>query len=1080
MLRPDLHVAVYGDVNLNLIDGSAIWAQSVVEALSGAGCQVQLLLKARIMTHRLTDHMARLPGVTLVRAIEDGLVRGAGDALTPGQAAAALAELDDATRFDVLVLRGFRFVREMAAQERFRGRLWTYLTDVPQSLDELNGTTREQLAEVAAASQFLLCQTEELRGFLESTIPEACGKCLLFPPIVPPGDRQRSADPPPTPSRLRLVYTGKFAPRWNTLPMTELPAALAGRGITAELHAVGDKVHRDAAHPEFHDRMRRALEHAPGVVWHGGVSRQEAMRLAAEADVGMSWRDADLDTSLELSTKVLEFGAVGLPVVLNRTRVHEDLLGVDYPLFANAWAEVLDVLERAATDPATWSSAAARCRDAARGFALDRAVARVATYLERGRPRGRVVGGRRRRVLVASHDLKFFSRILEHLEALPHLEVRIDRWESLSTHDERASRELLEWADVVVCEWCGPNAIWYSQRVRSDQRLVVRLHRFELEAGYGERMDIDAVDQVVCVSPHYAQLTRETLGWPADKVVTIPNWVDLLQFDRPKYPGARFHLGMIGIAPSRKRMDLGLDVLEELRATDERYLLFVKTRMPWEYWWIWKHDAERAHFEDIFRRIQTSDLLRGAVVFDAYGGDVAAWLRKIGFVLSTSDDESFHLSPAEGMASRAVPVIRDWPGAQTIYADEWIYSTPGEMALAVLAHRSAPAWDQAALRGYEQIRAGYSLDGVCSLWERVVDADLPVDQAGAVTTGTVEWNGRTMVNERSAPSLGNLGERVAALRRKAASDGAPAAATAAVRAVQRRGIAALRGPGPTRRKVALDDGPRSFRLDLPRPRGGGAKALQIRCPRGLYIPAALERDGLGGYEPDTVACVLALLDIEPDVPFFDVGANVGVFALVAAAAGSASEVVAFEPEPMLADVLQGLADANGLAVAVERCALGDREGEATLFLSDVTDTSHSLAEGFRPSQRHVTVPVETLDAYCARTGRWPRVVKIDTESTEPAVLAGASTLLREHRPWIVCEVLAGRSERSLERVLEPHGYTWYQLTGEVPPVARREIFGDRSHTYTNWLLTPEAPGDALWTAVRERRAQLAGLARLPR
>lgn len=726
MPRPDLHVAVYGDVNLNLIDGSAIWAQSVVEALSGAGCQVQLLLKARIETPRLTDHMAGLPGVTLVRAIEDRLVRGADESLTPAQAASVLEDLDDATRFDVLVLRGFRFVRQMAARERFRGRLWTYLTDVPQSLDQLDQEAREQLAEVAAASQFLLCQTDELRGFLETTVPEACGKSLLFPPIVPPAAQHRAEATPPTRSRLRLVYTGKFAPRWNTLPMTELPAELAARGITAELHAVGDKVHRDAAHPEFHDRMRQALEHAPGVVWHGGVSRQEAMRLAAEADVGMSWRDADLDTSLELSTKVLEFGAVGLPVVLNRTRVHEDLLGVDYPLFANARHEVLDVLEQAVDDPAIWPLASERCRDAARGFALDRAVERVETYLGRGRPQSRA-DARRQRVVVASHDLKFFNRILEHLQALPHLEVRIDRWESLSTHDERVSRELLDWADVIVCEWCGPNAIWYSQRARPDQRLVVRLHRFELEAGYGERVDIDAVDQVVCVSPHYAQLTRETVEWTAEKVVTIPNWVDLLQFDRPKYPGARFHLGMIGIAPARKRMDLGLDVLEELRATDERYTLFVKTKMPWEYWWIWKHDVERAHFEDIFRRIQTSDLLRGAVVFDSYGGDVAAWLRKIGFVLSTSDDESFHLSPAEGMASRAVPVIRDWPGVRTIYEDEWVHSTPGAMALAVRGHRSQASWERAAQRGHEQVGLAYGLDRVCDLWERVLREDLPPD-----------------------------------------------------------------------------------------------------------------------------------------------------------------------------------------------------------------------------------------------------------------------------------------------------------------------------------------------------------------
>ena len=38
-------VLVYGDVNLNLIDGSAIWAVAVVEVFAKAGCDVTLLLK---------------------------------------------------------------------------------------------------------------------------------------------------------------------------------------------------------------------------------------------------------------------------------------------------------------------------------------------------------------------------------------------------------------------------------------------------------------------------------------------------------------------------------------------------------------------------------------------------------------------------------------------------------------------------------------------------------------------------------------------------------------------------------------------------------------------------------------------------------------------------------------------------------------------------------------------------------------------------------------------------------------------------------------------------------------------------
>ena len=43
---------------------------------------------------------------------------------------------------------------------------------------------RGELAAVAKASRFLLCQTEELRCFLEGVLHKAAGKCVLFPPVV--------------------------------------------------------------------------------------------------------------------------------------------------------------------------------------------------------------------------------------------------------------------------------------------------------------------------------------------------------------------------------------------------------------------------------------------------------------------------------------------------------------------------------------------------------------------------------------------------------------------------------------------------------------------------------------------------------------------------------------------------------------------------------------------------------------------------------------------------------------------------------------------------------------------------------
>jgi glycosyltransferase involved in cell wall biosynthesis len=709
---------VYGDIDLNLIDGSAIWLQSVTQALAGAGCAVTLVLKAPVRTSRLIAPLLAEPGVTVRRPFEEHLLEGPG----PVAAAAApelLARLDAGAPHDLVVLRGRAVTAAVAKSGAFAGRLWPYLTDVPQSVPGLTPAAAEELAMIATAARFVLCQTEELRCFLEGSVPAACGKCVLLPPILAEIPTARSASAPGTP--LRLVYSGKFAPRWNTLEMTELPGLLAARGVAAELHMIGDKIHNTPG--DYQQRMRAALE-TTGVTWHGGHSREDALRLAASCDIGLSWRHPELDASLELSTKVLEYGAVGLPVILNRTPMHEGLLGADYPLFAASLEDVVDAAA-AAADPRLYRRAADRTSRAARQFTLDRAAERLRGYLARALPaKEATTPAEKLKVVVAGHDLKFFTPLLDYLRLQPDLEVRLDQWAALGKHDPGTSRELAGWADVVICEWCGPNAVWYSRHKRRGSRLLVRLHRFELASPYPGQVKIGAVSQVVCVSRHYTRLTREQTGWPEAKVVTIPNAIDVAQLDRPKLDGARFHLGLIGIVPSRKRLDLALDVLEELRREDDRYLLFIKSGMPWEHWWVWQNAAEREHYASALRRVQRAALLRGAVVFDDAGPDVAAWLRRVGFVLSTSDDESFHVAPAEGMASRAVPVLRHWPGAETIYDTRWIHRGPDDMAAAIAALGDEAGWRRAGDEAHAQAAAAFNLPRMFEAWRGLLTKDL--------------------------------------------------------------------------------------------------------------------------------------------------------------------------------------------------------------------------------------------------------------------------------------------------------------------------------------------------------------------
>jgi len=258
-------------------------------------------------------------------------------------------------------------------------------------------------------------------------------------------------------------------------------------------------------------------------------------------------------------------------------------------------------------------------------------------------------------------------------------------------------------------------------------------------------------------------------------------------------------------------------------------------------------------------------------------------------------------------------------------------------------------------------------------------------------------------------------------------------------------------------------GRRRFPLVLPSiEKTSSPRLLEVSAPPSYYVPKVLMKEGLRGYEAETLATFLACLDEGPKGEFYDIGSNVGVFAWLAARLGD-RKVTAFEPTPELANTIRDIALDNQLEITVEEIALSDEIGEATFFLSAKSDCSNSLRAGFRKAKDTLVVPVETVDAFVERRGHRPGVLKIDTETTEPAVLRGALETIAKLRPWMIIEVLAGTTEADLTRVLEPLEYQWFQITHEAQFVARREIFGDRAYKFTNWLFTPTPPPASFWT-----------------
>ena len=151
-----------------------------------------------------------------------------------------------------------------------------------------------------------------------------------------------------------------------------------------------------------------------------------------------------------------------------------------------------------------------------------------------------------------------------------------------------------------------------------------------------------------------------------------------------------------------------------------------------------------------------------------------------------------------------------------------------------------------------------------------------------------------------------------------------------------------------------------------------------------------------------------IASLNPDDIAIDVGANKGSYLWSLSRAVPQGQVVAFEPQPILADYLRQACQATGLNnVHIEQAGVSNRSGRLMLAIPEQGDSSPgaSFEEAVRQREacRTIEVAVHTLDDYFASASQRIGAIKIDVEGHELAVLEGAKQVLARHAPVVVCE-----------------------------------------------------------------------------
>jgi glycosyltransferase involved in cell wall biosynthesis len=236
----------------------------------------------------------------------------------------------------------------------------------------------------------------------------------------------------------------------------------------------------------------------------------------------------------------------------------------------------------------------------------------------------------------------------------------------------------------VWCEWALGNVQWYSHAIEPGTPLFVRYHLQERNYEFLNDSKQEAISNLAFVCQHYEESAR-AIGQiqKTTKTSVIPNTMNI----RGSYPrkNDNYSIGFVGMVPARKRIDLALDLLEELLQHDLRYKLKVVGKNPEEYDWLMKRDDERKYYETIRTRLESNPHLKSRVEFLGFVDDIREFYSSVGHVISTSDFESYHLTLADGPVHGAAAHSLRWDGADSIYTKSWLNETVLEIAESIRA-----------------------------------------------------------------------------------------------------------------------------------------------------------------------------------------------------------------------------------------------------------------------------------------------------------------------------------------------------------------------------------------------------------
>ncbi len=215
------------------------------------------------------------------------------------------------------------------------------------------------------------------------------------------------------------------------------------------------------------------------------------------------------------------------------------------------------------------------------------------------------------------------------------------------------------------------------------------------------------------------------------------------------------------------------------------------------------------------------------------------------------------------------------------------------------------------------------------------------------------------------------------------------------------------------------------------------KGLKLYLREDSFMERVIRQTGLyGDWEKESLK-IWATLSKQANT-IIDIGANTGIFSLIAKNNNANATVIAIEPINTNFDVLSKNIKKNKLDIIAEKVALSDKKGIATMFMlkdllnymTSVNDNRYDLHPEIRNNHPvvEVKVPTDTFESIFNKH-RLSKLdlIKIDVEGHEIAVLNNMLPLIEKYKPAILIEIIGDDNAAQIQQIVAPFNYSFVSI-----------------------------------------------------